>query len=43
MLSELLLTDREWERATAEFARQREAYTPLSVGLRSWGRAAPTG
>jgi len=36
LLSELLLTDQEWERATAEFARQRDAYYDVLRAYDRW-------
>jgi menaquinone-9 beta-reductase len=35
-LSELLTTDREWERATVEFARQRRAYYDVLRAYDRW-------
>jgi 2-polyprenyl-6-methoxyphenol hydroxylase-like FAD-dependent oxidoreductase len=36
LLSDLLLADREWERATAEFARQRDAYYDVLRAYDRW-------
>lgn len=36
LLSELLLADQEWEQATAEFARQREAYYDVLRAYDRW-------
>lgn len=36
LLSELLLTDQAWEQATAEFARQREAYYDVLRAYDRW-------